>query len=481
MAGGPKVGVRLRRFSTILLVVVLAGVAPISAASPAAAAGRESETDSIERLYRAAVLRPPDAAGAGYWSGRYLTCTLTLPRIADALLGSAEGTLAYGGLTNAAFVDALYRGVLGRAGDLAGVAYWAGALDGGILTRGQVLAAFSESPEHVATTGTASPLPALCVPFAVSDSVYRLYRSAFGRTPDVVGERHWIEAYARCRLPLPAIAAAFVRSPEFAARYGSLGARELVEQLYRNVLGRAADPAGVEFWTAALESGRLDTAGVLLAMSESPEHVAISGTAPPTASACSSGPPAAERFTVALTFDDGPSVWTGAVLDVLDRKGVPGTFFVVGRYVTGSAADAVARASADGHSVQNHSWSHPVLTTLSSSAVAGELDRTSDVVEAVTGIRPRCLRPPYGATSDRVRSVAASVGLGEVLWNVDPSDYLNPSPATIAARVITRADGRPLVVGLHDGGGSRANTVAALPAIIDGLRARGYEFVTACP
>ena len=471
----------MRRVLSTLLVVLVVGGVWAQGVSPAAAAGRESETDSIDRLYGAALSRPPDAAGAGYWSERYLTCTLTLPRIADALLGSAEGTLAYGGLTNAAFVDALYRDVLGRAGDPGGVAYWAGALDGGVRTRGQVLVSFSESPEHVAATGTASPLPALCATLAVSDAVYRLYRSAFGRTPDVVGERHWIEAYARCRLPLPAIATAFVRSPEFAARYGSLGTRELVEQLYRNVLGRAADPAGVAFWTTALESGRLDTAGVLLAMSESPEHVAVSGTAPPTAPACSSGPPAAERFTVALTFDDGPSVWTGAVLDVLDRKGVPGTFFVVGRYVTGSAADAVARAAAGGHSVQNHSWSHPVLTALSSSAVAGELDRTSDVVEAVTGIRPRCLRPPYGATSDRVRSAAASVGLREVLWNVDPSDYLNPSPATIATRVLASADGRPLVVGLHDGGGTRANTVAALPAIIDGLRARGYEFVTACP
>jgi peptidoglycan/xylan/chitin deacetylase (PgdA/CDA1 family) len=470
----------VRRSLAGVLVVLVAAVSWAGAAPPAGAAGRESETDSIDRLYQAALLRPPDAAGAGYWSERYVSCALTLPRIADALLGSAEGTLAYGGLPNAAFVDALYLGVLGRAGDPAGAAHWTGALDTGALTRGQVLVAFSESAEHVAATGTASPLPPLCAPFAVSDSVYRLYRSAFGRAPDPIGERYWIDAYARCRLSLPAIATAFVRSPEFAARYGSLGARELVEQLYRNVLGRPGEPSGIDFWTAALESGRSDPAGVLLAMSESPEHVLVSGTTPPTAPACAAGPLPVDRFTVALTFDDGPSVWTGAVLDALDREGVPGTFFVVGRYVAGSAA-VVSRAAASGHSVQNHSWSHPVLTTLSSSAVATELDLTSNVVEAVTGLRPRCLRPPYGATNDRVRAVATSVGLREVLWNVDPSDYLNPPPATIAARVLARADGRPLVVGLHDGGGSRANTVAALPAIIDGLRARGYEFVTACP
>jgi peptidoglycan/xylan/chitin deacetylase (PgdA/CDA1 family) len=474
------VGVRARTILAVVLAVLAVVGSLAGGVSPAAAAGRESETDSIDRLYRAALLRPPDAAGAAYWSERHLTCASALPRIADALLGSAEGVAVYGGLPNRGFVDALYHDTLGRPGDAAGVDHWTGALDAGTLTRGQVLVAFSESPEFVALTGTQGPLPPLCASLSVSDSVYRLYRSAFGRAPDVIGERYWIDGYARCRRSLPEIAAAFVGSPEFAQRYGSVGGRELVERLYRNVLGRPADPAGVDFWATALESGRLDLASVLIGLSESPEHVAVTGTMPPVAPACGSAALTGGRFTVALTFDDGPSAWTASVLDVLDREGVPGTFFVVGRYVADRAA-VVARAAASGHGVHNHSWSHPVLTTLSNAGIGSELRSTSDVVEAVTGLRPRCLRPPYGATNDRVRSVATSVGLREVLWNVDPSDYLNPSPATIAARVLAQADGRSLVVGLHDGGGTRANTVAALPAIIGGLRARGYEFVTACP
>jgi peptidoglycan/xylan/chitin deacetylase (PgdA/CDA1 family) len=166
-------------------------------------------------------------------------------------------------------------------------------------------------------------------------------------------------------------------------------------------------------------------------------------------------------------------------LDVLDRYHVLATFFVVGVHVPGGA-DVVARAFEAGHSVQNHTWSHPSLTRLSLSAVADQLTRTSAAITAITGTAPSCYRPPGGSTSHRVRAVGSSLGLAEVRWNVDPADYRRPSPAAIAQRVLAAADGRPLVVLLHDGGGDRRNTVAALPAIIEGLRARGYEFVPLC-
>ena len=183
---------------------------------------------------------------------------------------------------------------------------------------------------------------------------------------------------------------------------------------------------------------------------------------------------------VALTFDDGPSSYTSQVLDVLRRYDVPATFFVQGGLVAANA-DAVKRAVREGHSVQSHTWGHPVLARLSDSAISAELSRASAAIKATTGRWPTCYRPPEGVTSDRVRAVARSVGLDdEVLWNVDPSDYRRPSPSTIASRVLAAADGDGVLPVLHDGGGNRANTVAALPTIIETLNARGYRFVRLC-
>jgi peptidoglycan-N-acetylglucosamine deacetylase len=185
------------------------------------------------------------------------------------------------------------------------------------------------------------------------------------------------------------------------------------------------------------------------------------------------------RRQAALTFDDGPSAYTGAVLDVLARKNARATFFVLGSQVGGRRA-TVARTHRAGHSVQNHTWSHKNLTRLNRYWQLVELKVTSDTIASVTGTRPACFRPPYGATSAGVRSNAASIGLRQVLWNVDTNDYQRPSAATIVRRSLNLADGRPLVILLHDGGGNRSNTVAALPGIIDGLRARGYQIVTLC-
>ena len=126
-----------------------------------------------------------------------------------------------------------------------------------------------------------------------------------------------------------------------------------------------------------------------------------------------------------------------------------------------------------GHSVQNHSRSHPHLASLPDGQIAEQLSSTSDRVEQATGIRPSCFRPPYGSTSPHVRSVAANLGLSEVMWSTDTSDFERPGATVITARALADADGRPLNILMHDGGGSRSQTVAALGAMIDGLQAGG--------
>jgi peptidoglycan-N-acetylglucosamine deacetylase len=175
---------------------------------------------------------------------------------------------------------------------------------------------------------------------------------------------------------------------------------------------------------------------------------------------------------VRLTFDDGPTrAATPAILDTLAARGVTATFFVTGS-MAAARPDILRRASAEGHRIGNHSWSHPDLTTLTYAQVASQLQRTNDVIQEVTGSSPSEWRPPYGARNDVVRAAAADVGLTSmVMWTVDPRDWADPPATTIRDRVLE--DVRPGgIVLLHDA--SALNTPAALPLILDGLDARGY-------
>lgn len=179
---------------------------------------------------------------------------------------------------------------------------------------------------------------------------------------------------------------------------------------------------------------------------------------------------------VALTFDDGPNTYTTRILDVLDRYDAPATFFVVGASAADNP-DLVQRMVADGHSVQNHTYGHYWLTRYSDATVADQLARGNAVIEQLTGATPACFRPPFGAVNDRIRSIAAGLGLTSIMWDVDPWDFRHPGPSAVASHVLSRANGGDIVL-FHDTGGW--STYGALPAIIEGLRARGLELVTIC-
>jgi peptidoglycan/xylan/chitin deacetylase (PgdA/CDA1 family) len=182
----------------------------------------------------------------------------------------------------------------------------------------------------------------------------------------------------------------------------------------------------------------------------------------------------------ALTFDDGPNAtYTPQILSVLAAYGVPATFFTVG-YEGAARPDLLRAEAAAGNAVEDHTWSHPDLTKLPASEVASQLALTADVIQQATGVRPTCFRPPYEATNSTVASIAGSLGLRQTLWNVDPADWKRPGVSAIVANVLANAHGRGVVVLMHDGGGDRSQTVAALPLIITGLRNQGYQFVQPC-
>lgn len=179
---------------------------------------------------------------------------------------------------------------------------------------------------------------------------------------------------------------------------------------------------------------------------------------------------------VALTFDDGPHPeWTPRVLDVLAEHDVKATFFVVGWRVE-QHPEIVRRMIDEGHSVQNHTWSHPWLTHHSDATVVDQLVRTSEIIETVTGRTPHCVRPPFGATSTRVRGIFADLGLHQMMWERDPQEWRGSAGYLVRFLVKHTRSGE--VVLIHDTSGPVV--ITALPGIIAGLRDKGLEFDTIC-
>jgi peptidoglycan/xylan/chitin deacetylase (PgdA/CDA1 family) len=179
---------------------------------------------------------------------------------------------------------------------------------------------------------------------------------------------------------------------------------------------------------------------------------------------------------VALTFDDGPSPYTPAVLAILQRYHVPATFFVVGEHAAQYPQFVRAEAAA-GEDIGNHTYNHVDLEWLANLGVTGQIEATQHAVWEAAHVRPIWLRPPYGAVDPRITADAARLGLHTVLWSVDPRDWSEPGVPAITARVLSGVRPGSIVI-LHDGGGNREETVQALPGIIRSLLRRGYRFIS---
>jgi peptidoglycan-N-acetylglucosamine deacetylase len=176
---------------------------------------------------------------------------------------------------------------------------------------------------------------------------------------------------------------------------------------------------------------------------------------------------------VALTFDDGPGPYTTRLLGMLAARHVHVTFFLIGGNIRGREA-IVRQELAEGHAIGDHSWSHPDLSRLPASAVRSQLARTQGEIVRTTGMPTRLMRPPYGATDRQVGKVAESLGLAEIIWNVDTNDWRDHNPPLVAHRAITEAR-RGCIILMHD---IHPTTVAAVPKILRGLAKRGFTFAT---
>lgn len=192
---------------------------------------------------------------------------------------------------------------------------------------------------------------------------------------------------------------------------------------------------------------------------------------------------------IALTFDDGPDPdWTPKILSILERYHVPATFFIVGENGVANRG-LLRRMAADGDEIGNHSYTHPNMADEARTGISLEMNATQRLIEAYTGRSTRLFRAPYfgdaePTTADELMPavIAQEHGYTVVGLHVDPGDWKRPGADAIVQRTIDAVEhpqpGRSAnIVLLHDGGGDRAQTIAALPRIIEQLERDGYRLV----
>lgn len=174
---------------------------------------------------------------------------------------------------------------------------------------------------------------------------------------------------------------------------------------------------------------------------------------------------------VALTFDDGPlATTTPLLLDILESRNVPVTFFMLGSMIRNNP-EIVKRAAREGHEVASHTMYHQNLIYLSDDAAQADINEAKSVFEEVLGKFPSLTRPPYGNYDD---NVSRAVNTPMVLWSVDTRDWESRNPDSIVSTALSQAFDGAIIL-MHD---IYETSVAAVPRLIDEMRGSGYEFVT---
>lgn len=188
--------------------------------------------------------------------------------------------------------------------------------------------------------------------------------------------------------------------------------------------------------------------------------------------------PSSGKKVIALTFDDGP--WRGqsaAILKILLANHVRATFFEIGRQARAHPAWSRMLAKA-GMLIGNHSETHPLnAKKLSAAKISWQITQAETDITAASGTRPLLFRPPGGTVVPAMKPVLAKLGMRLVQWDIDTNDWKRPPTTSIINTVLKHARNGAVVL-MHDGGGDRRHTIAALPVILRALKAEGYTLVT---
>lgn len=177
-----------------------------------------------------------------------------------------------------------------------------------------------------------------------------------------------------------------------------------------------------------------------------------------------------EAPKLALTFDDGPSVYTEGLLEGLKERGVKASFFLLGKNIQGKE-EVVKEMYQEGHLIGNHTYNHVQLTKLPQKEAKAEIEKTSNLIYTITGQYTTFVRPPYGEWR---KDLEYAVTMLPVFWSVDPRDWNTDNAEAVVKMVENNVEEGDIIL-LHD---SSKSSVQAALRIVDDLSAQGYEFVT---
>ena len=178
---------------------------------------------------------------------------------------------------------------------------------------------------------------------------------------------------------------------------------------------------------------------------------------------------------IAITFDDGPhGTLTPRLLDILAKRNIKATFFVLGQCVQ-EYPEILKRMADEGHEIANHSWSHPAFAKLSNEAVRSQINQCQQAITGVTGKPASLLRPPYGSITQTQRQwITRDLGLKIILWSVDPLDWKFRNAVRVEQSILSQTKNGAIILA-HD---IHPTTIDAMPGTLDALLGRGYKFVS---
>lgn len=463
----------LKKFAVVFLTAAILFAMVPSGRSDAFVYKNQGVSDFVDRLYSVVLGRTPDETGKQDWYLKLVNREKSASEVVYGFFFSDEYLDKE--KDNYSYILDLYECMLGREGEPDGIAYWKIMLDAGV-PRKNILKGFLDSTEFAklcsdygVTKGTIDVDVSSDSFMKVHDFVVRLYEKALGRTPDYTGLVDWQTKLINHELTGTEVAYGFIFSPENLANTEGDNFK-FVTVLYRAIMGREPDDAGLADWVGKLASGS-EKEEIFAGFVNSPEFASLCEEYGITKGEYRVGRQIdPNKPMIALTFDDGPAVGTARILDALEANGQAATFFVVGSNAR-IYQETLARADELGCEIGNHTYNHPNLTRCTVSEIQSEINSTNDYIRSATGHNATVMRPPYGANNETVRQ---TVGLPLILWSIDTRDWETRNTQSTINNVLNNVRDGDIIL-MHD---IHASTVDAAVYLIPELVSRGYQLVT---